>query len=57
MPLLCAFAVSAFDFLLLTYYSFAKIQKLLIFTDVFRGYSSDGRALEWHSRGQEFDPP
>jgi hypothetical protein len=22
-----------------------------------RGYSSAGRALEWHSRGQEFDPP
>ena len=21
------------------------------------GYSSAGRALEWHSRGQEFDPP
>ena len=20
------------------------------------GYSSDGRALEWHSRGQRFDP-
>ena len=22
----------------------------------FRGYSSVGRALEWHSRGQRFDP-
>ena len=21
------------------------------------GHSSAGRALEWHSRGQEFDPP
>ena len=21
------------------------------------GYSSVGRALEWHSRGQEFEPP
>jgi hypothetical protein len=21
-----------------------------------RGYSSDGRALEWHSRGRRFDP-
>ncbi len=21
-----------------------------------RGYSSAGRALEWHSRGQRFDP-
>ena len=27
---------------------------LYIFT--FRGYSSAGRALEWHSRGQRFDP-
>ena len=24
---------------------------------VFWGYSSAGRALEWHSRGQEFEPP
>ncbi len=24
--------------------------------DNFRGYSSAGRALEWHSRGQRFDP-
>ena len=23
---------------------------------LFRGYSSAGRALEWHSRGQRFDP-
>ena len=23
----------------------------------YRGHSSDGRALEWHSRGREFDPP
>ncbi len=28
-----------------------------IFELTFRGYSSAGRALEWHSRGQEFDPP
>jgi hypothetical protein len=21
-----------------------------------RGYSSDGRALAWHARGQRFDP-
>ena len=25
-------------------------------TDSIRGYSSAGRALEWHSRGQRFDP-
>ena len=24
--------------------------------DLFLGYSSAGRALEWHSRGQRFDP-
>ena len=23
----------------------------------FRGHSSAGRALRWHRRGQEFDPP
>ena len=25
-------------------------------TDILWGYSSAGRALEWHSRGQRFDP-
>jgi hypothetical protein len=27
-----------------------------IMASVWRGYSSAGRALEWHSRGQRFDP-
>jgi hypothetical protein len=46
---------------------FAEVNKLdgisgatLLFSPVriiVRGRSSAGRALEWHSRGQEFDPP
>ena len=33
--------------ILVKYYDFVKEK---------RGYSSAGRALEWHSRGQRFDP-
>ena len=32
------------------------IQKLLEAANQIWGYSSAGRALEWHSRGQRFDP-
>ena len=32
------------------------IQKLSAIVDAIWGYSSAGRALEWHSRGQRFDP-
>ncbi|SVB47452.1 uncharacterized protein METZ01_LOCUS200306, partial [marine metagenome] len=32
------------------------MEKNNIFTKEKRGYSSAGRALEWHSRGQRFDP-
>ena len=32
------------------------IQKLSAVVDAIWGYSSAGRALEWHSRGQRFDP-
>ena len=32
------------------------LEKNNIFTKERRGYSSAGRALEWHSRGQRFDP-
>ncbi len=28
-----------------------------VFLNCSRAHSSAGRALEWHSRGQEFDPP
>ena len=34
----------------------AIIQKLSAIADAIWGYSSAGRALEWHSRGQRFDP-
>ena len=32
------------------------LDKNNIFIKEKRGYSSAGRALEWHSRGQRFDP-
>ena len=34
----------------------AIIQKLFGTANKIWGYSSAGRALEWHSRGQRFDP-
>ena len=33
-----------------------KIKKCPVISHFFRGYSSAGRALAWHARGQRFDP-
>ncbi len=38
------------------YRRLTKEEKIPIFTIRFWGYSSDGRASEWHSEGQRFDP-
>jgi hypothetical protein len=33
------------------------ISRIPVFDVKYRGCSSAGRALEWHSRGRGFDPP
>jgi hypothetical protein len=43
---------------LIAYISFTSIGRITIMRALsrYRGYSSAGRALAWHARGQRFDP-